>query len=63
MEKMFEEFKLGTVKLMNRFVFPPIKLACGNPDGKVTERQLQFYSQIAREDKMFLLQEKKKEAI
>ncbi len=49
MERMFEEFKLGTAKLVNRFVFPPIKLACGNPDGKVTERQLQFYSQIARE--------------
>jgi 2,4-dienoyl-CoA reductase-like NADH-dependent reductase (Old Yellow Enzyme family)/thioredoxin reductase len=49
MERMFEEFKLGTAKLVNRFVFPPIKLACGNPDGKVTKRQLQFYSQIARE--------------
>jgi len=49
METMFEEFKLGTAKLVNRFVFPPIKLACGNPNGTVTERQLQFYSQIARE--------------
>jgi 2,4-dienoyl-CoA reductase-like NADH-dependent reductase (Old Yellow Enzyme family)/thioredoxin reductase len=49
MERMFEEFKLGTAKLVNRFVFPPIKLAYGNPNGTVTERQLQFYSQIARE--------------
>jgi 2,4-dienoyl-CoA reductase-like NADH-dependent reductase (Old Yellow Enzyme family)/thioredoxin reductase len=49
MERMFKEFKLGTVKLGNRFVFPPIKLACGNPNGTVTERQLQFYYQIARE--------------
>jgi 2,4-dienoyl-CoA reductase-like NADH-dependent reductase (Old Yellow Enzyme family)/thioredoxin reductase len=49
MERMFEEFKLGTAKLVNRFVFPPIKLACGNPNGTVTERQLQFYRQIARE--------------
>ena len=49
MERMFEEFKLGTARLVNRFVFPPIKLACGNPNGTVTERQLQFYSQIGRE--------------
>jgi 2,4-dienoyl-CoA reductase-like NADH-dependent reductase (Old Yellow Enzyme family)/thioredoxin reductase len=49
MERMFEEFKLGTAELVNRFVFPPIKLAYGNPNGTVTERQLQFYYQIARE--------------
>jgi len=49
MERMFEEFKLGTARLVNRFVFPPIKLAYGNPKGTVTERQLQFYRQIARE--------------
>jgi 2,4-dienoyl-CoA reductase-like NADH-dependent reductase (Old Yellow Enzyme family) len=48
MERLFEEFKLGNAKLTNRFVFPPIKLAYGNPNGTVTERQLQFYSQIAR---------------
>ncbi|MGQ9648309.1 MAG: oxidoreductase, partial [Thermodesulfobacteriota bacterium] len=46
---MFEEFKLGTAKLVNRFVFPPMKLAYGNPNGMATERQLQFYGQIARE--------------
>jgi 2,4-dienoyl-CoA reductase-like NADH-dependent reductase (Old Yellow Enzyme family)/thioredoxin reductase len=49
MEAMFEEFKLGTARLVNRFVFPPMKLAYGNPNGMVTERQLQFYYQIARE--------------
>jgi 2,4-dienoyl-CoA reductase-like NADH-dependent reductase (Old Yellow Enzyme family)/thioredoxin reductase len=49
MEAMFEEFKLGTARLVNRFVFPPIKLAYGNPNGTVTEKQLQFYSQITRE--------------
>ena len=48
METMFGEFKLGTAKLVNRFVFPPIKLAYGNPNGLVTERQLEFYKQIAR---------------
>ena len=49
MERMFEGLKLGAAELVNRFVFPPIKLAYGNPDGTVTDRQLQFYSQIARE--------------
>jgi 2,4-dienoyl-CoA reductase-like NADH-dependent reductase (Old Yellow Enzyme family)/thioredoxin reductase len=49
MEAMFEEFALGTVRLVNRFVFPPIKLAYGNPDGTVTDRQLVFYQQIAAE--------------
>jgi 2,4-dienoyl-CoA reductase-like NADH-dependent reductase (Old Yellow Enzyme family)/thioredoxin reductase len=48
METMFEEFKLGNAKLVNRFVFPPIKLAYGHLDGTVTERQLEFYKQIAR---------------
>jgi len=49
METMFGEFRLGTAKLVNRFVFPPIKLAYGNPNGTVTERQLEFYKQIAKE--------------
>jgi 2,4-dienoyl-CoA reductase-like NADH-dependent reductase (Old Yellow Enzyme family)/thioredoxin reductase len=48
-EKMFEGFTLGSAQLVNRFVFPPIKLAFGNPDGTVTNKQLQFYHQIARE--------------
>ena len=49
MESMFERLTLGTLKLANRFVFPPIKLAYGNPDGTVTDRQLLFYQQIAEE--------------
>ncbi len=48
MERMFRTFTLDHVKLMNRFVFPPIKLGYGNPDGTVTERQLTFYQQIAK---------------
>ena len=47
MEKLFKGFKLGATALVNRFVFPPIKLGAGNPDGTVTERQLLFYQQIA----------------
>jgi 2,4-dienoyl-CoA reductase-like NADH-dependent reductase (Old Yellow Enzyme family)/thioredoxin reductase len=49
METMFEGFTLGTLEMVNRFVFPPIKLAYGNPDGTVSDRQLAFYQQIARE--------------
>jgi 2,4-dienoyl-CoA reductase-like NADH-dependent reductase (Old Yellow Enzyme family)/thioredoxin reductase len=49
MEKLFEEFTLGRVKLVNRFLFPPIKLGFGNPDGTVTSRQLLFYEQISKQ--------------
>lgn len=48
MNTLFEPFRLGNVELSNRFVFPPIKLAYGNPDGTVTNRQLIFYAQIAQ---------------
>jgi len=47
MERMFEKFKVGGVELANRFVFPPIKLGRGNPDGTVTEGQLAVYRQVA----------------
>ena len=47
MERMFNGFTLGNLELMNRFVFPPVKLGYGNPDGTVTDRQLTFYQQIA----------------
>ncbi|MFO7598330.1 MAG: NADH:flavin oxidoreductase, partial [Candidatus Desulfacyla sp.] len=47
MERMYEKFRLGSVELVNRFVFPPIKLGIGNPDGTVTERQIASYRQIA----------------
>ncbi len=47
MKNMFDGFTLGSLELVNRFVFPPIKLAYGNPDGTVSDRQLVFYRQIA----------------
>ncbi len=47
METLFRNYKLGDLTLANHFVFPPIKLAYGNPDGTVSERQLMFYRQIA----------------
>ena len=48
MKRMFDTFGLGNLELANRFIFPPIKLGYGNPDGTVTDRQLNFYQQIAR---------------
>jgi len=48
MKDLFEPFSLGPIKLANRFVFPPIKLGYGDPDGTVTGRQLLFYRQIAQ---------------
>ena len=49
MENMYEGFILGNVELTNKFLFPPIKLGYGKPDGTVSERQLLFYQQIARD--------------
>ena len=49
MERMFEAFSLGALEPANRFVFPPIKLGYGSPDGRVADRQVLFYGQIARE--------------
>jgi len=47
MDRMFSGFMLGHLKLINRFVFPPIKTAYGSPKGVVTDRQVNFYKQIA----------------
>ncbi len=48
MERLFEKYLLGNAELENRFVFPPVKLGQGNPDGTVTDHQMVFYRQIAR---------------
>jgi 2,4-dienoyl-CoA reductase-like NADH-dependent reductase (Old Yellow Enzyme family)/thioredoxin reductase len=48
MERMFNGFNLGNLELANRFVFPPVKLGYGEPNGTVTDRQLTFYRQIAK---------------
>ncbi|MBW2000231.1 MAG: FAD-dependent oxidoreductase [Deltaproteobacteria bacterium] len=49
MEKLFEEFSLGTCRLKNRFLFTPVKLGYGSLDGTVTEQQILFYQQISRQ--------------
>ncbi len=48
MKRMFKTFSLGNLELVNRFIFPPIKIGRGNPDGAVTDSQLTFYQQIAK---------------
>jgi 2,4-dienoyl-CoA reductase-like NADH-dependent reductase (Old Yellow Enzyme family)/thioredoxin reductase len=48
MERMFKKFTLNGLEFANRFVFPPIKTAYGTPQGTVTDRQLIFYKQIAK---------------
>lgn len=48
MKRMFEAFKLGNLNLVNRFVFPPVKIGRGKPDGTVTDQQTTFYRQIAK---------------
>lgn len=57
MERMFKAFGLGGMEFANRFVFPPIKLGYGGLDGSVTERQLIFYSQIAKKGPGLLILE------
>ncbi|RKX81106.1 MAG: NADH:flavin oxidoreductase, partial [Spirochaetes bacterium] len=47
MKNLFNSFNLAGTKLVNRFVFPPIKTAFGSPDGVITDRQLAFYNRIA----------------
>ena len=57
MERLFEDFTLGTARLKNRFLFPPIKLGYGNPDGTVTDRQLHFYQQISKQGPAVVIME------
>jgi 2,4-dienoyl-CoA reductase-like NADH-dependent reductase (Old Yellow Enzyme family)/thioredoxin reductase len=49
MQDLFTPMTLGPLTLANRFVFPPIKTASGTPRGKVTDRQVTFYRQIAHQ--------------
>lgn len=39
MQRLFESMTLGNLTMANRFIFPPVKTACGTPKGNVTDRQ------------------------
>ena len=43
MDPLFDSYKIGNLKLANRFVLPPIKTAYGEPNGRVSKKQLIFY--------------------
>ena len=57
MKRMFEDFELGGLRLTNRFVFPPVKLGYGSPEGSVTDRQLNFYRRLATNGPALLISE------
>jgi 2,4-dienoyl-CoA reductase-like NADH-dependent reductase (Old Yellow Enzyme family)/thioredoxin reductase len=57
MENLFKTFKLGGLTLKNHFVLAPIKTGYGSPDGVVTDRQLSFYRQIAKDGPAVLILE------
>lgn len=46
--KFTESYELGSLSLRNRFVMAPVKTAYGTPEGRVTERHLTYYANIAR---------------
>ncbi len=48
MERFFNPIKLGRLELRNRFIMAPIKTAYGTPEGKVTQRHLNFYSKVSQ---------------
>lgn len=43
-----QPFVLGSLRLKNRFIMAPVKTAYGTLDGRVTERHLTYYANIAR---------------
>lgn len=40
--------RIGNLELRNRFVMAPVKTAYGTPEGRVTQRHLRFYANVAR---------------
>ena len=48
MERFFQPIRLGSLNLKNRFIMPPIKTAYGTPEGKVTQRHLNFYNNVSQ---------------
>jgi len=48
MERFFQPFRLGKLKLKNRFIMAPIKTGYGTPEGKVTQRHLNFYNNVSQ---------------
>lgn len=45
--RYWEPTRLGRLELKNGLIMAPVKTAYGNPDGRVTDRHLTYYSNIA----------------
>ena len=48
MERLFQPIQLGKLRLKNRFIMAPIKTAYGTPEGKVTQRHINFYDNVSK---------------
>jgi 2,4-dienoyl-CoA reductase-like NADH-dependent reductase (Old Yellow Enzyme family)/NADPH-dependent 2,4-dienoyl-CoA reductase/sulfur reductase-like enzyme len=48
LEKLFSPFSIGSLKLKNRIVMPPMATNYATPDGFVSDRQIAYYVERAR---------------
>jgi len=48
LEKLFSPFSIGSLKLANRIVMPPMATNYATPEGFVTDRQIAYYVERAR---------------
>jgi len=48
LEKLFSPFSIGSLKLENRIVMPPMATNYATPEGFVTDRQIAYYVERAR---------------
>jgi 2,4-dienoyl-CoA reductase-like NADH-dependent reductase (Old Yellow Enzyme family)/thioredoxin reductase len=47
-EKLFSEGRIGSVRLKNRIVMPPMEVGMANPDGTPSEQLIAYYEERAR---------------
>jgi 2,4-dienoyl-CoA reductase-like NADH-dependent reductase (Old Yellow Enzyme family)/thioredoxin reductase len=48
LEKLFSPFSIGTLKIINRIVMPPMATSYATPEGFVSDRQIAYYVERAR---------------
>lgn len=47
-ERLFQVGRIGTMKLRNRLVRPPLYVHLGSPSGEVTQRMIEHYAELAK---------------
>ena len=47
-ERLFQVGRIGTMKLRNRLVRPPLYVHLGSPSGEVTQRMIEYYAELAK---------------